>query len=208
MHSPLWLYAIGFMAQLFFSARILIQWIMSERSHRIVSPGIFWKLSIAGSWLLCLYGLLRNDFAIVLGQVFTYYIYIWNLKRKGDWANAGRVLRLVLLWTPVLIFLFLVRQAPDLIRCFFNNDKIPLPLVLYGVLGQLVFILRFYYQWRYSVRRGESLLPVGFWALSLAGSLLIVSYAVIRLDPVLVLGQSFGLVAYTRNIIIGRRSAS
>lgn len=35
---------------------------------------------------------------------------------------------------------------------------------------------------------------------------MIVIYGIIRLDPVLVLGQSVGFVAYTRNLIIGRRN--
>lgn len=54
-----------------------------------------------------------------------------------------------------------------------------------------------------SRRTGHSELPAGFWLLSLFGSLLIVSYAIVRLDPVLIVGQSFGLVAYTRNLMIG-----
>ena len=37
-----WIYAIGFLAQAFFSARILIQWILSERAHRVVSPSAYW----------------------------------------------------------------------------------------------------------------------------------------------------------------------
>ena len=60
----------------FFSARILIQWILSERAKEIVSPAIFWILSIAGSYLLFIYGWCRDDFSIILGQVFSYYIYI------------------------------------------------------------------------------------------------------------------------------------
>mgnify|MGYP000777505683 FL=1 len=52
----------------------------------------------------------------------------------------------------------------------------------------------------------ESVLPPGFWIISIIGSSIIVSYAIIRLDPVLILGQSMGLVAYIRNLVIGRRS--
>ena len=79
--------AIGFLAQIFFSARILIQWILSERAKKVTSPSIFWILSIAGSYLLCLYGWLKDDFAIILGQFISYYIYLWNLKIKNIWQN-------------------------------------------------------------------------------------------------------------------------
>ena len=51
------------------------------------------------------------------------------------------------------------------------------------------------------------MLPLGFWVISLTGSLLICLYAVIRLDLVLILGQALGLAAYVRNIMIGLRSA-
>ena len=42
----------------------------------------------------------------------------------------------------------------------------------------------------------------GHWIVSLAGALTIVSYALIRPDIVLIVGQSFGIVAYTRNLML------
>ena len=78
-----WIYAIGFLAQLFFSARIVVQWILSERAHRIVSPSAYWICSLAGSWLLFLYGWLRDDFPIILGQLFSSYISLCNLTPTG-----------------------------------------------------------------------------------------------------------------------------
>ena len=71
--------AIGFLAQTFFSARILVQWILSERARHVLSPTIFWVLSLMGAYLLCIYGWLRNDFAIILGQFISYYIYLLSL---------------------------------------------------------------------------------------------------------------------------------
>ena len=46
-------------------------------------------------------------------------------------------------------------------------------------------------------------LPTGFWGISLFGSSVIIAYGIFRLDPVLILGQSFGFVAYIRNLVIG-----
>ena len=65
----IFIYAIGFLAQGFFSARILCQWILSERAKQSVSPSIYWILSIAGSWLLFIYGWLRAVFSISSGPV-------------------------------------------------------------------------------------------------------------------------------------------
>lgn len=75
--------AIGAMAQVFFSARVLVQWILSERAHKVLSPSLFWVLSLAGAYLLCIYGWLRHDFAIVMGQFVSYYVYLWNLNRRA-----------------------------------------------------------------------------------------------------------------------------
>lgn len=199
------LYVIGFLAQIFFSARILLQWILSERAKRVVSPAMFWALSLAGSYLLFIYGWLRDDFAIILGQVISYYIYIWNLSAKGVWRKIYAVVRYLLLLTPVVAIGFAVTHADTFIHDFFRNDQVPLWLLLFGSAGQIIFTLRFVYQYFYSRRRGESMLPVGFWIISLTGSAAIVAYGIVRLDPVLILGQSVGFIAYTRNIIIYKK---
>lgn len=178
---------------------------MSERARKVLSPSIFWILSIAGSYLLCLYGVLRNDFAIVLGQFISYYVYLWNLKAKGIWAQTHLWLRLLLIGTPLIALVIAALNAESVIDSFFHNEKVPLWLLLFGSAGQIIFTLRFIYQYWYSSRRGESELPPFFWILSLIGSLSIVTYGIIRHDPVLIIGQSFGLVAYIRNLMIGAR---
>lgn len=200
------IYVIGFLAQVFFSARILLQWILSERAKRVISPTIFWQLSILGSYLLFLYGWMRHDFAIILGQLISYYIYIWNLDKKQHWRQLPLVLRVIFLATPLVAIGYVLKDIPAFVDKFFFNDKIPLWLLIYGSLGQIIFTLRFIYQWIYSKRKDESLLPVGFWIISLVGSLIIVSYAVYRLDPVLILGQSTGILAYSRNIYLCRKA--
>ena len=185
-------YIIGFLAQIFFSARILVQWILSEKAKEIVSPSIFWVLSIAGSYLLFIYGWCRDDFSIILGQIISYYIYIWNLNAKGIWRNINIILRIILFITPV-------------VAQFFRNEDIPIWLLVFGSAGQVIFTLRFIYQLIYSYHKHESKLPIGFWIISLIGSSIIVSYGIFRLDPVLILGQSVGFIAYIRNIILGVR---
>lgn len=196
-------FAIGFVAQGFFSARMLLQWILSEKRHEIVSPVIFWACSLAGSVLLFVYGCLRNDFSIVLGQLISYYIYIWNLDIKGVWHRIPLALRVFLCAMPIAAVAYLLGDAEMYFERFFRNDRIPAWLIVFGSAGQVIFTLRFIYQWYYSYRRHMSILPVGFWVISLVGSGIIVSYAVFRLDPVLILGQSVGFITYTRNIMIG-----
>lgn len=200
-------YAIGFLAQGFFSARMLVQWILSEKARRVLSPTVFWVLSIIGSYLLCIYGWLRHDFAIVLGQFISYYIYLWNLKEKGVWQRLHAALKALLLLTPVVAILWVAGDASAFVASFIRNEEVPPWLLLFGSAGQVVFTLRFIYQYIYSRRAGRSALPAGFWILSLVGSMSIVSYGILRSDPVLIVGQSVGLVAYSRNLWIGYRSA-
>lgn len=194
--------AIGFLAQGFFSARILVQWIMSEKAKRVLSPSLFWVFSLMGAYLLCLYGWLRNDFAIVFGQFISYYIYLWNLKIKGVWQKVPLLLRALLLITPLVAIGMVASNATEYAQRFLHNDDVPLWLLLFGSAGQFIFTMRFVYQWYYSHRLGMSKLPALFWILSLIGSLSIVSYGFIRHDIVLIVGQSFGLVAYTRNLCL------
>lgn len=198
---------IGFGAQLFFSARIIVQWLMSERAKRVLSPTVFWIFSLLGSYLLSIYGWLRDDFAIIFGQFVTYYVYIWNLKAKHEWQKWPKLLRSVILFTPLIVILFLLRQSDYVLEKLFYNEEIPLGLLVFGALGQLLFTLRFIYQYLYSKRRNSSILPSGFWIISIIGSMCILIYGIFRSDLVLIIGQSFGLFAYIRNLIILRNQS-
>lgn len=198
-------YIVGFFAQLFFSARLLLQWIMSERAKKVLSPSIFWKLSLIGSYLLFIYGWLRDDFAIIFGQLIAYYIYIWNLDKKESWRKIPAFIRYILMLTPVAAICYILKDYQEFVNQFFRNEDIPLWLLIFGSMGQIIFTLRFIYQWLYSRQRNESILPLGFWIISLTGSVIIVAYAVIRRDPVLILGQSTGLLVYSRNIYLLKR---
>lgn len=202
MENAILTLAVGFVAQAFFSARILVQWVLSERVRHVLSPSLFWMLSLAGAYLLCLYGWLRHDFSIVLGQLLTYYIYLWNLAAKGVWRKLPMLLRIILLLTPIVAIVCVTRHASEFANRFLRNESVPLWLLLFGAAGQVLFTLRFFYQWLYSHNRGESHLPAGFWLISLSGSFCIIVYGIIRQDIVLMVGQSFGIVAYIRNLML------
>ncbi len=200
--TSMWVYAIGFAAQGFFSARMLLQWVLSEKAHRVVSPNIYWICSLAGSILFFAYGWLRNDFAIILGQLISYYIYIWNLNIKQVWQRVPLLLRVAIAALPVVAVAMMARDGAAFVASFLHNQDVPMALLVWGSAGQVIFTLRFIYQWYYSYRRHESMLPIGFWIISLTGCAIIVSYGVFRLDPVLILGQSVGFFTYSRNIVL------
>lgn len=213
MTSSWWVYALGFTAQGLFSARVLVQWFLSEKKRKVVSPSLFWILSLIASVIYVIYGWLRQDFAIMLGQVIGYYVYIWNLWAKQVWQKLGRVgsrmaVTAFILLPVVAISAMLITRGSAVTDSLFKNEGLPLWLLLFGTTGTLIFSLRFLYQFIYSSRRGESILPKGFWIISLTGSLIVVTYAIIRRDPVLILGQGLGLISYTRNLMIWNRTHS
>lgn len=201
-----WLvFGIGFLAQLLFSGRLIVQWILSEKSKRVVTPSLFWKLSLLASFLLFVYGHLRDDFAIMLGQALTYYIYIRNLQLQGEWRKAPKVLQWFLLIFPILIVVYAYNNGEYDLQKLFQNDDIPFWLLVLGIVSQLLFTFRFIYQWMYSEKIKTSQLPVGFWRLSVAGASLILTYAIFRQDPVLFVGHIAGLIIYIRNIFIWKK---
>lgn len=71
-----------------------------------------------------------------------------------------------------------------------------------GFLGQAMFTSRFLVQWIASERKGESIFPIAFWYFSLGGGVLLLAYAISRLDPVIITGQALGVVVYTRNLML------
>jgi lipid-A-disaccharide synthase-like uncharacterized protein len=75
-------------------------------------------------------------------------------------------------------------------------------LMVLGFAGQGLFSARFLVQWIVSEHRRESVIPLVFWYFSVGGGLLLLSYAILRHDPVFVLGQAAGLVVYVRNLIL------
>lgn len=75
-----------------------------------------------------------------------------------------------------------------------------------GFAGQAVFTARMLVQWIASERKRDSVVPVAFWWLSLVGGLLLLSYAISKRDPVIIVGQSMGAFIYARNLmLLGRR---
>ena len=76
------------------------------------------------------------------------------------------------------------------------------PWITFGLVGQLLFGLRFLFQWIASEKRGESYIPLVFWYLSIVGGMILLIYAIYRQDPVFILGQATGFLVYSRNLML------
>ena len=74
--------------------------------------------------------------------------------------------------------------------------------LIIGFVGQGLFASRFIVQWIYSERKKESSIPISFWYLSIFGGIGLLIYAISRKDPVIITGQLFGIIIYTRNLVL------
>ena len=86
---------------------------------------------------------------------------------------------------------------------YFNNlTNLEITFLIIGFTGQGLFASRFVFQWIYSEKKGESYIPVIFWYLSIFGGIGLLIYAIFRKDPVIILGQTFGIFVYIRNLVL------
>ncbi len=87
-----------------------------------------------------------------------------------------------------------------MIDFFVNLSKIEIIFLSIGFIGQGLFASRFIVQWLYSEKIGKSTIPLAFWYLSIFGGIGLLTYAIFRKDPVIIIGQIFGIFIYIRNL--------
>jgi lipid-A-disaccharide synthase-like uncharacterized protein len=86
----LWV-GLGFLGQILFTGRMLVQWFVSERERRSVVPVGFWWMSLVGASMLLLYFVWRRDIVGVLGQSAGWVVYgrnLWLIYRERREAGA------------------------------------------------------------------------------------------------------------------------
>jgi len=74
----LWV-TLGFLGQILFTGRMLVQWFVSEREKRSVVPTAFWWMSLVGASMLLVYFVWRKEPIGVLGQATGWFVYLRNL---------------------------------------------------------------------------------------------------------------------------------
>ena len=92
----------------------------------------------------------------------------------------------------------------DKLSAWWDTAWVSLPpagkwMLLVGIIGQSLFVMRWFVQLVASERAKRSVMPVLFWYLSFGGALLVLVYAVYAANLVLIIGQ-FGIVIYARNL--------
>jgi len=83
----------GFIGQLMFTMRFIVQWIASERKKESVIPVSFWYFSLAGGLTVLAYAIYRMDPIFILAYLPGNFIYLRNLyfiyKKKLTLPVAG-----------------------------------------------------------------------------------------------------------------------
>ena len=203
--QPLW-DGLGWLGQALFAWRMIHQWWESEKARRSVLPAAFWWWSLAATLPLLVYQLHRGDAVFLAGVLVSGALYVRNLvllrggvppeARKR--SPAGSIALGLVLLGGLTLFSWTAGRA------FVKWDQ-PLPWLVIGFIGQTIWSGRFVLQWWVSERRGESVLPASFFALSIVGAVLLCSYAIFRRDWVMIAAYALNPIPYARNLILIRR---
>ena len=196
------IFSVGFLAQFLFSIRSLIQWFSTEKAGKVISPLIYWQIGLIAAFLMIVYGALRKDPAIIIGEFITFYIYIRNLQIQGEWQKLDRYFRYTISFLPVgylALMFFFSNNGGEQIS---GEGKMEGWLMIFGIVSQVVFSFRFIYQWLVAEKTRKSHLPLGFWYFSLIGGMMTIFYAIMRRDPVLFIANCSGAFMYLRNLIV------
>ena len=70
---------IGFLGQILFFGRFVVQWIASERKKQSVIPEAFWYFSLGGGILILIYSISIGDIVFTAGSSLNLIIYVRNL---------------------------------------------------------------------------------------------------------------------------------
>ena len=209
-------YPLGILAWFFFTLRILVQWLKSEKAGFSFVNETFWRLSFTGNLLLFLHYAVQAQYPFALVQVGNALISWRNLNLMAEKLSFS-LKQTIIIFTAALIgsggLLFLVG--------FFTNTQwvsIPKsslsepandPGFLWhglGLLGQGLFSSRFWLQWWFCEKNKKSELGVVFWWISLVGSFLSSVYFLKIHDVISFFSQAFGIIPYLRNLILIRNS--
>lgn len=188
---------IGLVGNALFSARVLIQWISSEKHKKSVAPATFWWTSLAATIVMILYSLQRAELAFLLGYSINIVPYVRNLVLIHSPRRIWHILSYVVSVAVFVGSLLLLRY-------------VGVPLIhsswfYFGLVGVLIWNSRFIVQWLFAETKGQSVLPLWFWVWSLTGQMLCLVYALILHDLVFILGFLFNGIPIVRNIMLIRQ---
>jgi lipid-A-disaccharide synthase len=203
------LYPFGFLTQVAFGLRFLVQWMATEKAKKMITPKLFWHLSIAGNLLLLLHSLVQLHFPMSLAQSQNLVLSWRNLNLQGTKKAA--------FWFVVLMLAIAASSTVAFFACNSANTSwiatpgsatISSAVHLFGIIGIFCFGLRFWVQWWQAEGKQEGQLTESFWWISLSGALICTTYFFITKDWVNFIGPVLSLLPYSRNLYFIKRATT
>jgi len=194
---------VGYIAQLAFFLRFFVQYISSEKRGKSVTPPLFWKLSLFGNSGLLLYALSDAHFLVSLAQSQNAVLSWRNLNLLGPASKRVSL-------GAVSLTLITAAVCCTLYFALFCDSWSPRPdlsvgLHLLGVVGVVLFGLRFWVQWWLAETKQSGELTQAFWWISLVGACISSLYFFLISDWVNFVGPFVGLLPYSRNLYLMRK---
>lgn len=210
---PLLYYPLGLIPSLFFTLRIVIQWVQSERRGKSYTGKAFWQLSFAGNVLLLLHYTLQVQYPLALLQASNSVIAWRSLdlmqRRRYTKKEALGIFFAVLLAVTFVFLLqgYLTVGGPDWIRTptkLLDEQRQYHSIFWhsFGVFGTTLFASRFWIQWWKAEKDQNADLGVTFWWVSLVGSVMSLIYFAKINDTVSLINYAFGTIPYVRNLML------
>lgn len=184
----------GLVGNVLFTARVVLQWLASEKAGRTVVPVAFWWMSLLAAIIHITYASYRADIPMILGLAVTLVPYLRNLRIH---YRPDRPARSLMLIVPLALILALITPIVSL-----QTEVLRSGLFYFGLLGNAVYRSRFFVQWVQSERERKSVMKLPFWYLSLSGCAMLLLYSLLRHDPVFILSFLFNIIPYIRNIML------
>lgn len=194
----------GFLGNLLFLTRVMIQWIATEKQKRTVVPVSFWWVSLAAALVFIVYAFRPfpdagpdktiHRIPFILGFAVTLVPYTRNLWIHYRPNRPPRPIGLIILIAIILVCLAEI--------AFWHTNEVSDKWFLLGMLGNAIFSGRFIVQWIETERLRRPTLSVRFWYMSLVGSFILLVYSLQQGDPVFIIGFLFNAIPYVRNLMI------
>lgn len=215
-HLRATLYPLGFVATFLFAARVIVQWLESEKKGKSHASRFFWLLSIAANVIMTTHGLIQLQYPVCIMQAANGVIAWRNLDLMQPKHYPLRIFLLSLIGILALISMLFVLQGVYLESFVWMRKptlpwnqqaqiSVPFAWHLIGCIGMTLFASRFWIQWWCAEHRKISYLGSAFWWISLLGATFSMIYFLKLRDPVHVVSYSFGLIPYVRNLLLLRQ---
>lgn len=207
-------YPLGIIPSFFFTLRVLIQWIQSEKHKKSYVGHTFWRLSLSGNFFLILHYIIQIQYPFAILQAGNAVISWRNLNlMKSDNQCTIKTTILVFLGSFTLVTLIFIAQSHFIIgeidwvrtptKLFDTARHYNSPMWhIFGTMGGVLFSSRFWFQWWKAEQVKHSELGRTFWWLSIFGSFVLLIYFLHIKDTVNIILYSCTFVPYARNLIL------